>query len=634
MHLQPRRTELLNPPVAGSALTSLLGFSDRARFLETHWERQPVVARAGLRGDPASLLDPAGFAALSSTPSVGVSVVAQGVARPVLQESRPAALFDAYADGCTLLATEIEKACPPVAELCRAVELEFLGLGVPLAAAASGNAFLTPTRSRGFDLHYDNHCAFVLQLHGQKRWELFAPLDVLPLARCEEVIPRTRAGAPVLEATLSAGDVLYIPRGFPHWARSTDVSSLHVTLSLRTVTWADMVGDLARTSAALRRSLPPAERGPGDDDGFLREQLVAEADRWVLRDYRERRVARTLVNLRPLPTDPVASLDAVAVTGLDTPLTRADTASCVATQEADAAVLSFPGWELRLPREMAPVLGFVARTASFRPRDLPEIDADYDRLDVAQRLVTRGLLVAARGEASEAPTLLGAPAAVARDSPNDVSAGASSGDGSLGAAGTRERDLTLLRPGGEGPGRHLDWLRAQQPLTNPECDAIIAASLAFPPADPTTVGEDRHPGRRQVLARQIGVNDDTRWFLELMLDLAAEASAAHYGLRLSGITRPPQYLEYRPGQGRFERHNDYSHDQADSPRKLTVIIQLSEPADYDGGRLHIHGIETEDLPAERGTILLFPSFLYHSVSPITRGVRRALVCWVAGPRLT
>jgi predicted 2-oxoglutarate/Fe(II)-dependent dioxygenase YbiX len=45
------------------------------------------------------------------------------------------------------------------------------------------------------------------------------------------------------------------------------------------------------------------------------------------------------------------------------------------------------------------------------------------------------------------------------------------------------------------------------------------------------------------------------------------------------------------------------------------------------------GTTVEDLPAERGSVLAFPSFLYHRVTPVTGGVRRALVAWIAGPRL-
>jgi PKHD-type hydroxylase len=575
--------------VAETALTSL-GISDRELFLGTQWERQPVLIRSGLRGGVRNLLDPVAFAALASARPAGVSVVAEGVARPVGPDASPAAVFDAYADGCTVLAAGIETGCRAAADLCRALELEFLAAGVPLREGVGANAFLTPARSRGFNLHYDNHCAFVLQVHGRKRWEVFAPLEELPLDRCETAVPLDRAGEPLLRSTLDAGDMLYIPRGFPHWAESAGTSSLHVTLSLRTVTWADMAAELVRESAPLRRSA---------GDGFPQDRLVADVHRWNAKDYRDARVARSLAGLRPLPGDPVTALDAIAATGLDTPLAHAERTACRATVTPDAAILLFPGSRLRLPPEMAPVVEFVARTPAFRPRDLPEIPAGYDRVELACRLVTRGLLVAA-------PQKPAAPAG-----------------------------STLLRPDGSGPGgHHLDWLRAGQPLTGAECDAVIAASEAFPTTEPTTVGQERHPGRRQVVSRQLGLTADTRWFLELILRLSADASAGHYGFRLSGITRPPQYLEYRPGRGHFDRHNDYSHDQADSPRKLTVIVQLSEPGDYDGGRLSIHAMETEELPAERGSILLFPSFLYHSVSPVTRGVRRALVCWIAGPRLT
>ncbi len=163
---------------------------------------------------------------------------------------------------------------------------------------------------------------------------------------------------------------------------------------------------------------------------------------------------------------------------------------------------------------------------------------------------------------------------------------------------------------------------------------MIAVCRNFPETVPSTVGQDRYPDRRRVISREVQANPETSWIFGLIEGFAAEAAKSHYWLSLTGIKRPPQYLEYQQGCGHFERHNDYSHEQADSPRKLTVIIQLSAPADYDGGRLQIHGMETDDLPSGRGSILVFPSFLYHSVTPVTRGVRRALVSWVAGPRLS
>ncbi|KOG33018.1 oxidoreductase [Streptomyces viridochromogenes] len=99
------------------------------------------------------------------------------------------------------------------------------------------------------------------------------------------------------------------------------------------------------------------------------------------------------------------------------------------------------------------------------------------------------------------------------------------------------------------------------------------------------------------------------------------------------MTRAPQYVEYLPGNGHFHRHNDYSHDQTDSPRKITVIVQLSDASSYEGGGLQMFGVDTEELPRERGSVLVFPSLIDHRVTPVTQGLRRALVAWVAGPRL-
>ena len=149
----------------------------------------------------------------------------------------------------------------------------------------------------------------------------------------------------------------------------------------------------------------------------------------------------------------------------------------------------------------------------------------------------------------------------------------------------------------------------------------------------TTVGEELRPGRRQADIRKLGANSQSQWIFDLLGKVAAEATGGAYGLELSSITRAPQYLEYQPGWGQFDWHNDYSHGFADAPRKLTIIIQLSAATDYEGGRLQMFGLEIEELPIPRGTIIAFPSFLYHRVTPVTRGVRRALVAWVGGPRI-
>ena len=194
-------------------------------------------------------------------------------------------------------------------------------------------------------------------------------------------------------------------------------------------------------------------------------------------------------------------------------------------------------------------------------------------------------------------------------------------------------DHGCLRAGAAPAHAHLDWVQAAERLSDASCDELIDACCEFPVTPATIVGQDRYAGHRQLEARKIGKTARTAWLFDLLCGIAAGSTAAHFKLALTGITREPQYAVYRPGCGHFGWHNDYSHGLPDAPRKLTIVIQLSRPEDYEGGRLQTFGIEIEDLPRERGTILAFPSLVYHQVTPVTRGTRRALVAWVAGPRV-
>lgn len=180
----------------------------------------------------------------------------------------------------------------------------------------------------------------------------------------------------------------------------------------------------------------------------------------------------------------------------------------------------------------------------------------------------------------------------------------------------------------------LRGIVAAERLSNAECERVICAARAFPPEPPEVVGADHLQRFRMGETRKLlPTTDEARWVFERVLGLAAAENAAHFLLRLDGISRPPQYVEYTPGNGHFDWHDDYSHEAEDSPRKLTVIMQLSAAGDYDGGDFQSWGVPVETLSRKRGSVLVLPSFVPHRVTPVTRGVRRILVAWIAGPRL-
>ena len=74
-------------------------------------------------------------------------------------------------------------------------------------------------------------------------------------------------------------------------------------------------------------------------------------------------------------------------------------------------------------------------------------------------------------------------------------------------------------------------------------------------------------------------------------------------------------------------------------RKLSSIINLSKPSDYEGGDLEFDfrnltkessNIKVCDQIKEQGSIVVFPSFIHHRVTPITKGTRHSLVSWTVG----
>ena len=74
-------------------------------------------------------------------------------------------------------------------------------------------------------------------------------------------------------------------------------------------------------------------------------------------------------------------------------------------------------------------------------------------------------------------------------------------------------------------------------------------------------------------------------------------------------------------------------------RKLSVTCSLSAPEDYEGGELEFdfrnmdpdkQSIRKCAEIKPRGSIVVFPSFVWHRVKPVTKGTRYSLVMWNCG----
>jgi predicted 2-oxoglutarate/Fe(II)-dependent dioxygenase YbiX len=88
-----------------------------------------------------------------------------------------------------------------------------------------------------------------------------------------------------------------------------------------------------------------------------------------------------------------------------------------------------------------------------------------------------------------------------------------------------------------------------------------------------------------------------------------------------------QVLRYEIGD-EVGLHIDLDYGSAD--RKLVALVQLSTPDAYDGGVLRF-GLSSLAACREPGSLLVFPAWMPHQVTPVTGGVRYSAFCAALGP---
>ena len=85
-------------------------------------------------------------------------------------------------------------------------------------------------------------------------------------------------------------------------------------------------------------------------------------------------------------------------------------------------------------------------------------------------------------------------------------------------------------------------------------------------------------------------------------------------------------------EGCYKSHIDPLNWTNPHNRKLSFVLQLSDPSEYEGGELKLYNAyEPTTIKREKGLIVFFPSYTLHEVTPVTKGERYTLVGWVHGP---
>lgn len=196
-----------------------------------------------------------------------------GRRRTPIPRLQPVKLTHQLRRGATLVLDAVDELYRPLEELASGLELFF-------REHVQINTYAGWHTSQGFDLHWDDHDVFILQVTGRKRWSVYGMTRAFPVITDSEPAEKPLRESPLWEATLEDGDLLYIPRGWWHVALPLNEPTLHLTVGIHNRTGLDLLRWLAErlnASEIFRQDLPRfagvAEQAAHIER--LREELLA-----------------------------------------------------------------------------------------------------------------------------------------------------------------------------------------------------------------------------------------------------------------------------------------------------------------------------------------------------------------------
>lgn len=177
-----------------------------------------------------------------------------------------------------------------------------------------------------------------------------------------------------------------------------------------------------------------------------------------------------------------------------------------------------------------------------------------------------------------------------------------------------------------------NWMLFPGELSAEECSQI-SETLSHLPSEVASTHGGLNTAHRRCNVRWVY---NQPLLVQRLLRYVNLANAETFNVDIQQEMEEIQFGEYLASEGgKYDWHHDVYHSNPKNhDRKLSVVVQLSPPDQYEGGNFEFYEVDTPD-PEEfkkQGSILIFPSYLVHRVTEITEGTRRSLVSWVRGPR--
>jgi PKHD-type hydroxylase len=166
------------------------------------------------------------------------------------------------------------------------------------------------------------------------------------------------------------------------------------------------------------------------------------------------------------------------------------------------------------------------------------------------------------------------------------------------------------------------------------CNLIVQEGMELPSL-PGKTGGDTEDDAKETSARDSAIAwmDENHWVTHMLRGFILSANRQAWNFDVDKLPAT-QFTSYGLNQ-HYKLHMD-TFALKSPMRKLSIVAQLSDPASYEGGEFFFDWAGERFSPANfkaQGSIIVFPSFVTHEVTPMTKGTRHSIVNWMQGPAL-
>lgn len=311
-----------------------------------------------------------------------------------------------YQNGATIIVNNLEDYEPAVARSIRPLEHYFLG-------RVSVSAYASPRESSAFSTHFDTHDVIILQIEGSKTFKLYNGVGpLLPLPSQARPIHAGELNIQAEIVSLASGDLLYIPRGLVHDAKTSSQPSLHLSLGIHPLSVGRLIGlaveRATEQSPTLRRT---ASTNPKSNSYQQVQRLIAELSQATgvaisMHGLMEQWRAKLIATQRSLSGARLSASNQEHSLSIESVVSRAEGATCIISTDERCAAIAFPGiavvrddrqkpLRIELPVGAVAALNFIANhPGRFMVCEIPNCLSDSSKILLVRRLMREGLLVA------------------------------------------------------------------------------------------------------------------------------------------------------------------------------------------------------------------------------------------------